>query len=234
MAINLAAAAHLAGFSTLLIDADTQGSAFDWSVARGDSATELEGLAVVKADKPLKPSRVAEIIRGQDVVIIDGPARQRDVTECWAMIADVVVVPICPGPFDFWAVSDTIETLDKVDALREAAGREPARRAFVLNRASSGQRLSRVAEDELRKGGGFLAGVVRNRVAFGERGARGESVFGAAACREAAEDITRVWRALKGNHGKKERHSAPKNQEAGTVVDLAEAQARRAVRPARG
>jgi chromosome partitioning protein len=224
LAVNLAAAAHLEGLSTLVIDADTQGSAFDWSVARAEGSA-LEGLAVVKADKPLKGSRFAEIIRGRDVVVIDGPARQRDVTISAAMVADVVCVPICPGPYDFWSVSDTNETLDQADAARET----PPLRAYVLNRFNAGQRLSRVAEEELRKTGGVIAGTVRLRVAFGERGALGESVFGVSATKEAAEDIAHVWRALKkGTHGKKERHSDQKNQEGAAVVDLAEAAARRA------
>jgi cellulose biosynthesis protein BcsQ len=49
LAVNLAAAAHLEGRPTLVVDMDRQASAFDWSAARKDGST-LDGLAVVKAD----------------------------------------------------------------------------------------------------------------------------------------------------------------------------------------
>jgi len=198
MSVNLAAAAHFDGLSTLIIDADTQGSAFAWSIKRREGST-LDGLAVARADKPLRAARFAELARGRDVVVIDGPARQRDVTESSAFLADVVLVPICPGPYDFWSVDDTLEVLNRADELREDAGRPPARRLFVLNRASSRTRLSRTAEVELStQNGGTFAGVVRNRVAFGERALVGESVFGLASAKEAADEITSLWKAVKG------------------------------------
>lgn len=233
LAVNLAAAAHLEGLSTLLLDMDVQGSALDWSATRPEGS-RLSGLAVVKADKALKPARLAEITRGREVVIIDGPARQRDVTASAALVADVVLVPITPGPFDFWAASETLSTLDYADELREQLGRDKARRVFVVNRATTGTLLARAAQQEIEKSGAICAGVVRQRVAFGERAARGESVFGCYAAKDAAEEIAHLWGALKGSHGRKQsqkRSAAATAEESGAaIVDLAEAKTRRAAR----
>ncbi|HXN34510.1 MAG TPA: AAA family ATPase, partial [Polyangiaceae bacterium] len=126
LAINLAAAAHLDGDRALVVDMDRQASAFDWSAARQDGSP-LEGLAVVKADRAIALPRFKEIARGYDYVFLDGPPRLGDVTQSAAVAADVAVMPIQPGPFDFWAVAETLESLDQADQVREQLGRPPIR-----------------------------------------------------------------------------------------------------------
>lgn len=201
LAVNLAAAAHLEGRRTLVVDMDRQASAFDWSAARKDGST-LDGLAVVKADKAIALPRFREIARGYDYVFLDGPPRLGDVTQSAAVAADVAVLPIQPGPFDFWAVAETLESLDQADQVRQQLGRPPIRRVFVVNRAAVNTRLAREAEDELRRTGGELAGVVHQRVAFPDAASRGESVLTSGGAEPAADDIKRLWRALKGRkHG---------------------------------
>jgi chromosome partitioning protein len=197
LAINLAAAAHLDGDRALVVDMDRQASAFDWSAARRDGSP-LDGLAVVRADRAIALPRFAEISRGYDYVFLDGPPRLGDVTQSAAVAADVAVLPIQPGPFDFWAVAETLESLDQADRIREQLGRALIRRVFVINRAGTNTRLAREAEAELRKSGGELAGVVRQRVAFPDAASRGESVLTSASTQEAANDIRRLWRELKG------------------------------------
>jgi chromosome partitioning protein len=203
LAINLAAAAHLDGDRALVVDMDRQASAFDWSAARQDGSP-LEGLAVVKADKAIALPRFREITRGYDYVFLDGPPRLGDVTQSAAVAADVAVLPIQPGPFDFWAVAETLESLDQADRVREQLGRTPICRVFVINRASTNTRLARDAEAELRNSGGELAGVVHQRIAFPDAASRGESVLTSSANQAAADDICRLWRVLKGReHGAK-------------------------------
>ncbi|MGH7436526.1 MAG: hypothetical protein ACRENE_12705 [Polyangiaceae bacterium] len=133
---------------------------------------------------------------------LDGPPRLGDVTQSAAVAADVAVLPIQPGPFDFWAVAETLTSLDHADSIREQLGRAPIRRVFVINRAARNTRLARDAERELRSSGGELAGVVHQRVAFPDAASRGESVLTSASTEEAAADIRRLWRELKGGkHG---------------------------------
>lgn len=207
LAINLAAAAHLEGRRTLVVDMDRQASALDWSNARKEGS-ELEGLAVVKADRALPLPRFREISRGYDYVFLDGPPRLGDVTQSAAVAADVAVLPIQPGPFDFWAVAETLESLDAADGIREQLGREPIRRVFVINRAGTNTGLAREAEIELRKSGGELAGIVHQRIAFADASTQGESVLTTRAGENAADDIKRLWRALKG------RKNGPQSKEA--------------------
>jgi chromosome partitioning protein len=201
LAINLAAAAHLDGDRALVVDMDRQASAFDWSAARRDGSP-LDGLAVVRADRAIALPRFAEITRGYNYVFLDGPPRLGDVTQSAAVAADIAVLPIQPGPFDFWAVAETLESLDQADRIREQLGRALIRRVFVINRAGTNTRLAREAEAELRKAGGELVGVVHQRIAFPEAASRGESVLTSSSTEAAADDIRRLWRELKGRkHG---------------------------------
>jgi chromosome partitioning protein len=210
LAVNLAAAAHLEGVRTLVVDMDRQASAFDWSAARREGSA-LEGLAVVRADKALALPRFQEIVRGYQYVFLDGPPRLGDVTQSAAVAADVAVLPIQPGPFDFWAVAETTESLDQADRIREQLGRPPIRRTFVVNRAAVNTRLAREAEEELRRTGGQLAGVVHQRVAFPDAAARGESVLTSRTGEAAAADIACLWRALKGGkHGSQPQEAKPR------------------------
>jgi chromosome partitioning protein len=212
LAVNLAAAAHLEGRRTRVVDMDRQASAFDWSAARQDGSS-LDGLAVVKADKAIALPRFAEIVRGYDYVFLDGPPRLGDVTQSAAVAADIAVLPIQPGPFDFWAVAETLGSLDQADQVREQLGRQPIRRVFVVNRAATNTRLAREAEEELRKNGSELAGVVHQRVAFPDAASRGESVMTLRAADGAADDIQRVWRALKGRkHGSQPQKAKPRTK----------------------
>jgi cellulose biosynthesis protein BcsQ len=93
LAVNLAAAAHLEGRRTLVVDMDRQASAFDWSAARQEGSS-LEGLAVVKADRAIALPRFREISRGYEFVFLDGPPRLGDVTQSAAVAADVAVLPL--------------------------------------------------------------------------------------------------------------------------------------------
>ena len=124
LAINLAAAAHLAKRRAMVVDMDRQASAFDWSAARRDGS-KLEGLAVVRADRALALPRFRETAHGYDVVFLDGPPRLGDVTLSAAVAADIALIPLQPGPFDFWAVAETLECLDKADSIRAHLERPP-------------------------------------------------------------------------------------------------------------
>lgn len=105
-----------------------------------------------------------------------------------------------------------LESLDQADQVREQLGRAPIRRAIVVNRAAANTRLAREAEDERRKAGGELAGVVHQRVAFPDAGSRGESVMTSRAA-EAAADDQRLWCALKGGkHGSEPQEAKPRTK----------------------
>jgi chromosome partitioning protein len=193
LATNIAAAAHLAGQRTTLLDLDSQGSALDWFAARTDGS-KLDGLAVYKADKALSLPKLKELGRGADVVVCDGPARLGNVTLAAAVAAEVVVIPLRPGWYDLKACQETVELLDGADQIRSLSTppRPNVLRIFVLNGAVARTRAIGQAADALDAAERRACPVViHNRSAFGvETAAAGESVLtmypGSPAAREIA------------------------------------------------
>ncbi len=195
LSTNLAAVAHLSGKRTLMLDLDRQGSAFDWYNARAEGS-RLEGLNVVRADRALSLPKFRQLSDGYDVVICDGPPRLGDVTRAAAVAADVVLIPMRPGGFDWWAASETLATLDDADATRAELSRPPVRRVFALNGAAPNTKITHQALDAIRGVGELAPGVIYNRVAFADVALSGESVLTLYPESPAAKEITRLFAAL--------------------------------------
>ncbi|WP_437623343.1 AAA family ATPase [Sorangium sp. So ce1151] len=194
LASNLAAAAHLEGRRTLLLDLDAQGSALDWSASR-EASSKLDGLACAKADRALNLPRFRELTAGFDVAVLDGPPRLGDVTRAAAVAADVILVPLRPGAFDWWAAAETLALLDSADLVREELRRPRARRLFLLNAVNERTRGGRAARDALQSVGKILPSL-GSRVAFPDAALAGESVLTTEPGGLAAAELLAVWGAI--------------------------------------
>jgi len=201
LATNLAAVAHVLGRRTLVLDLDRQGSAFDWYSARGE-ASRLAGLGVARADKALSLPKFRELSHGYDVVVCDGPPRLSDVTRAAAVAADVVVVPLRAGAFDWWAATETLELLDAADSIRHELKLRPSRRVFVLNGARAGTKLTRDAAAALAEVGELAPVIVQNRVAYGNAALQGEGVVTLDDSGAAAGEMRDLFDVLAPKHGR--------------------------------
>jgi chromosome partitioning protein len=195
LSTNLAAAAHVAGKRTLILDLDRQGSAFDWYNARAEGS-RLEGLNVARADRALSLPKFRQLSDGYDIIICDGPPRLGEITRAAAVAADVVLIPLRPGGFDWWAASETLTTLDDADATRAELGRPTVRRVFVLNGAAPNTKIAQQALDALGGVGELAPVVIHNRVAFADVALSGESVITTQPEGPAAKEIIRLFAAL--------------------------------------
>lgn len=195
LATNIAACGHLEGRRTLLIDADKQGSAYDWYSARADGS-RLLGLSVIKADKAISLPKFRELVSGYDLVVIDGPPRLGDITRAAAVASDVVLIPARPGAYDSWAVIETLDALDAADGIREQLDLGPVRRMVVINGAPPRARTVDFALDALAEAGELAPVIVGNRVIFALTAASGESVFTVGEPSPAAEEIRTLYQAL--------------------------------------
>lgn len=131
VATNLAIMRAVQGFDVLLIDADNQETATDFTTMRnqklgdaGYTCTQLNG-SNVRTDG----SRLAQ---KYDDVIIDAGGRDTASQRAALVIADVVLIPFVPRSFDVW----TIEPVAQMIA--EARAFNPNLQAYAfINRADA-------------------------------------------------------------------------------------------------
>lgn len=146
LAIHLAAALarpERQGGDVLLIDADPQHSALDWTVAR--AGAERPRLFTSAAHPtPTLHREIADLARGYEYVVIDGPPRVTELARSVIAAAHFVLVPVQPSPYDIWAAADIIALL------REARIYQHTLRAgIVINRVIASTLISREVAEAL-------------------------------------------------------------------------------------
>ena len=171
IAINLASAFVADGLGVLLLDLDLQGSAMDWRSVQPTMASPFD---VRDIDRP-QLLRQARALRGEyDVIVIDCPPQYADTSSAAVRVADFVLVPVQPSPFDVWA-SDAITGL--IRTRQEATGGTPLA-ACVISRAISNTSLQRSIGAALENYGlPVLKAGTTQRVAYATTAAQGMTVF---------------------------------------------------------
>ena len=188
LAIHLAAAGVGAGLSTLILDADPQATASQWSQWRGGSDPE-----VVDCASPTLLSRKVQQAAdlGADLVIIDTPPHADIMAREACKIADLILIPCRPQAFDLSAVETTAD-------LVKAAGKP----AFVVFMGGP-QRAPATYKDarELIEGGEGVAGMgvpvapvmLTQRAIYHHSTAQGKAAHESEPEGKAAEEITALW-----------------------------------------
>ncbi|MGZ8287435.1 MAG: ParA family partition ATPase [Allosphingosinicella sp.] len=134
LATNLARACHDRGLKTLLVDSDPQGSASDWHAARDDNP-----LPFLAYGKPENFKALPGIAEAYDYVLIDGAAKLTGMIAAALKVADSVLIPVQPSPYDIWAAADLVEL---IKTRQEVTGGTP-QAAFLISRAIKRTVLSR-------------------------------------------------------------------------------------------
>jgi CobQ/CobB/MinD/ParA family nucleotide binding protein len=128
LALHLAGQWASQGKRVILIDADPQGSALDWSEQRArEGWPRLFGVVGLARDTLHREAH--ELARDGRHVVIDGPPRISGLTRSALLAADLVLVPAQPSPFDGWASGEALKLIVEARIFRPAL---VAR--FVLNR----------------------------------------------------------------------------------------------------
>lgn len=182
LALHVAVAAELAGYSTVLLDMDPQGTAEAWS----DWRKEAPPVVI-----PAKTATLAKTIEkaeshGADLVVIDTPPLAEAEARYAARIADLVLVPCRPNAFDVHSIRTT------TDLTRFAA--KPAFAVFNSGPVAASRIYAETAE---------LVGEIGLQVApfrFSERAAFRHATGAGRAAQEiepdgkAAAEVEALWR----------------------------------------
>jgi chromosome partitioning protein len=142
-------ALHLAGRWTgkgkrvVVVDADPQGSALDWSEQRArEGVPRLFG--VLGLPRETLHRELPAIAADADYVIVDGAPRIAGVARSALLAADLVLIPATPSPLDGWASAEMLRLLDEARVFRPGL---PAR--MVLNRCAARTVIARETAEAL-------------------------------------------------------------------------------------
>ncbi|EMQ6158644.1 AAA family ATPase [Pseudomonas aeruginosa] len=168
LAPHIAGELALRGQNVILLDADPQGSALDWTQRRSQQGLPRLFSTVGLARETLH-QEAPELARRADHIIIDGPPRIAALARSALLAADRVLIPVQPSPYDLWA------SAEMVNLIREAQVFRPMlRAAFAINRRISTTVIGREARGALADQPlPTLQTEVRQRIVFAESVADG-------------------------------------------------------------
>src|SRR5690606_27882548 len=132
LATHIAGELALRGKTVVLLDADPQGSALDWTQRRAQQGLGRLFGAVGLARETLH-QEAPELARRCDHLIIDGPPRIAAIARSALMAAQQVLIPVQPSPYDLWASGEMVALIREAQVFRSDLVRglchQPARGA---------------------------------------------------------------------------------------------------------
>ena len=173
IATNLAVMRAQNGHDVLLVDADDQETASDFTMLRNERAAAEATYTSIKLTGQAVRTETLRLAGKYDDVVIDTGGRDTTSQRAALTVADVLLVPFVPRSFDVW-------TLEKVGELvGEMRIANPDLRAYVfINRADPTGRDNDEAAEALRDTDGlvFIATSLGARKAFGNAASQGLAV----------------------------------------------------------
>jgi chromosome partitioning protein len=173
VATNLAAIRAAEGRDVLLIDADDQETATDFTVLRKETHPSAARYTSIKLSGAAVRTETQRLAAKYEDIIIDTGGRDTTSQRAALTVADVLLVPFVPRSFDVW-------TLEKVAALVvEMGAANSALRAYsFINRADPRGQDNDDAADVLRDTQAltFIDTPLGARKAFSNAAAQGLSV----------------------------------------------------------
>jgi len=193
LALHIAGEWARQGKRVIVIDADPQGSALDWSKQRSREALpRLFGVVGLARDTLHREA--PELARDADHVVIDGPPRVAGLMRSALLAADVVLIPALPSPFDGWASAEMLKLLDEARIFRPQL---VAR--FALNRCGARTVIARETAAALAEHDPpVLAARIGQRVVFADAARTGRLAAEIGANSSAAREITALSAEIEG------------------------------------
>lgn len=194
LATNMAILRAASGKDVLLVDADDQGTASDFTAVRNETLQGNAGYSSVKLHGAAVRAEVLRMAGKFDDVVIDVGGRDTAGQRAALSVADVYAVPFLPGSFDVW-------TLDSVSQLVQEARafNENMKAVCLLNRAdSSGSDNEEAAAIALETPAlTYIDAPLGNRKAFRSAAAQGLAVTEVKRLdKKAVEELEKLYKCL--------------------------------------
>lgn len=162
------------GADVLLIDADEQGTASDFTAWREHTLNGEVGYTLVQLVGANLRKQVETMKSKYDHIVIDTGGRDTTSQRSALIAADVALIPIQPRSHDVWTLSKLTDMLDEIQASRL----EPLIVHSFLNRADITSADNRDTAEALTAmpNLGFVSQAIKNRKAYPNSGAKGLAV----------------------------------------------------------
>ncbi|KAM3106178.1 nucleotide-binding protein [Phormidesmis sp. 146-33] len=175
LATNMAVMRANDGMDVLLVDADDQGTASDFTAIRNEAMIEKGGAGYtsIKLHGAAVRSEVTRMAKKYDDVVIDVGGRDTAGQRAALSVADIYVIPFLPGSFDVWTLESVGKLVEEARAFNESL-----KAVCVINRAdakgSDNAEAAAIAKET--PGLEFIDAPMGNRKAFRSAAANGLAV----------------------------------------------------------
>ena len=191
LATHIAGELALQGKQVILLDADPQGSALDWTQRRSQNGLPRLFSSIGLARETLH-QEAPELARRADHVVIDGPPRIAALARSALLAADRVLIPVQPSPYDVWASAEMVSLIREAQVFRPVL-----HAAFVINRRVVRTVIGREARSALAdQPMPALLSEIRQRIVFADSVAAGQLACELAPDSAAAHEIAALVREL--------------------------------------
>jgi chromosome partitioning protein len=126
LASNLTVLRATAGHDTLLIDADEQSSAMDFTRQRQQRLKGEPGYTAIQTREADVAMQVRRMAAKYADIIIDVGGRDTASQRAGLAVADTLVIPFAPTSVDLWTVDTVVVLLKDARASTEGSGRMPS------------------------------------------------------------------------------------------------------------
>ena len=120
--------------STLLIDQDPQGSALDWH-----EINEGRLLPVLGMSRETLPIDIKAVKNQYRHIIIDGAPAADKLAVAAMKVADLVIIPVQPSPYDVWSSADIVELVKARQEITDGK----LKACIVISRAIKNTRIGK-------------------------------------------------------------------------------------------
>ncbi len=180
LSVHLATALAKTG-KVLLIDADPQHSALDWSAQREAAST----FNVIGLPKPTLHRDIATLGAPYDWIIIDGPPRVNELARSAIAASDLVIVPVQPSPYDVWAAKDIVDIIRECEISRPQVLSRFLINRLVPNTTLAGEITDALSEFDVKS----FATIIRNRTEYAKSARMGLTALETEPSGQAAAEI---------------------------------------------
>lgn len=121
LAMHLAGAMGLRGYSALVIDMDPQGTASRWASAASEEHPFPASVVSLAPMEGKMHREVKNLIDKYDAIFIDCPPAMNSAAPTSAMlISDLALIPVVPSPGDIWAAEAAKRLAESASATNES------------------------------------------------------------------------------------------------------------------